>query len=134
VDAGLNVHLEGGSANRPPLWRIERFVTRSAGFMPRRQRMATGQAQRRFGPDQAIDRRQALRMVTISAARFISEEDTLGSIEPGKYADLVVLNGDYLAVPEDRLDELEPVMTIVGGNVVFDAAADSGRRSGEYKH
>jgi len=33
-----------------------------------------------------------------------------------------VLNGDYLAVPDDRIDELEPVMTIVGGKVVFDAA------------
>jgi predicted amidohydrolase YtcJ len=123
VAAGLNVHLEGGSANRPPLWRIERFVTRSAGFMPRRQRMVTGQAQRRFGPDQAIDRRQALRMVTIAAARFIDEEKVLGSIEKGKYADLVVLNGDYLGVPDDKLDELEPVMTIVGGRVVFNSGA-----------
>ena len=45
----------------------------------------------------------------------------LGSIEPGKYADLVALNGDYLAVPDDRIDELEPAMTIVGGKVVFEA-------------
>jgi predicted amidohydrolase YtcJ len=45
----------------------------------------------------------------------------LGSIEPGKYADLVVLNGDYLAVPDDRIDELEPAMTVVGGKIVFEA-------------
>jgi predicted amidohydrolase YtcJ len=44
----------------------------------------------------------------------------LGSIEPGKYADLVVLNGDYLAVPDEELDRLQPVVTIVGGQVVFE--------------
>jgi predicted amidohydrolase YtcJ len=59
-------------------------------------------------------------MVTIAAARFISEEQMLGSIEPGKYADLVVLNGDYLAVPDEELDRLQPVMTIVGGEVGFE--------------
>lgn len=45
----------------------------------------------------------------------------LGSIEKGKYADLVVLNGDYLSVPGDRIDELEAVTTIVGGKIVFEA-------------
>ena len=73
--------------------------------------------------DQAVDRREALRLVTIDAAFFIGEEKMLGSIEPGKYADLVVLNGDYLRVPDDRIDELEPVLTVVGGKVVFDATA-----------
>jgi hypothetical protein len=62
-------------------------------------------------------------MVTRDAAFFIGEEKMLGSIEKGKYADLVVLNGDYLAVADDRIDELEPVLTIVGGKVVFEAAA-----------
>ena len=109
VDAGLNVHLEGGDPEEPPLWRVERFVTRTD---------KDGQV---WGADQAIDREQALRMVTYNAAKFISEEDMLGSIEPGKYADLVVLSGDYLGVPDDRLDELTPVMTIVNGKIVFEA-------------
>ena len=59
-------------------------------------------------------------MVTINPARFISEEKMLGSIEKGKYADLVVLSGDYLTVADDAIDELEPVMTIVGGKVMFE--------------
>jgi len=126
VAAGIPVHLEGGKPDEPPLWRVERFVTRVARYATRseRARRAGGAPQpaRVWGPDQAVDRRQALRMVTIDAAFFIGEEKMLGSIEPGKYADLVVLNGDYLAVPDDRIDELEPVMTIVGGKVVFDAA------------
>jgi predicted amidohydrolase YtcJ len=44
----------------------------------------------------------------------------LGSIEKGKYADMVVLSGDYMAVADERIDELEPVMTIVGGKVVYE--------------
>lgn len=127
VEAGLNVHFEGGKPGEPPLWRIARFVTRVDRFETRseRARRRSSDAKPRtrvWGPDQKVDRRQALRMVTIAAARFISEEKMLGSIEPGKYADLVVLSGDYLAVPEAEIDRLEPVMTIVGGEVVFEAA------------
>jgi predicted amidohydrolase YtcJ len=123
VAAGLNVHFEGGNPNEPPLWRIERFVTRTAGYLTRREREATGRRARVWAPEQAVDRRQALVMVTRAAAKFISEDHLLGSIEPGKYADLVVLDGDYLSVPDDRIDELEPVMTIVGGRIVYERGA-----------
>jgi predicted amidohydrolase YtcJ len=95
---------------------VARFATRSE-----RARRHGPAPVRTWGREQAVDRRQALRMVTISAARFISEEKMLGSIEKGKYADMVVLNGDYMAVPDDGIDELEPAMTIVAGEVVFDA-------------
>jgi predicted amidohydrolase YtcJ len=102
---------------------MERFITRIARYATRSERARrSGPAPvRTWGKDQAVDRRQALRMVTIGAARFISEEKMLGSIEKGKYADMVVLSGDFMAVPDDGIDELEPVMTIVGGQVVFDA-------------
>ena len=125
VNAGLNVHFEGGSPDSPPTWRIERFVTRVARYATRSERARRhGPAPVRiWGKEQAVDRRQALRMVTIGAARFISEEKMLGSIEKGKYADMVVLSGDFMAVPDDGIDELEPVMTIVGGQVVFDTLA-----------
>ena len=127
VSAGIPVHFEGGKPDEPPLWRVERFVTRAARYATRSERARragaqTAQQPRVWGPEQAVDRKQALRMVTIDAAFFIGEEKMLGSIEPGKYADLVVLNGDYLAVPDDRIDELEPAMTVVGGKVVFEAA------------
>jgi predicted amidohydrolase YtcJ len=125
VAAGLNVHFEGGKPSEPALWRIERFVTRTDRFQTRSERTrqrsaATTPAVRTWGADQAVDRKQALRMVTIGPARFITEEDMLGSIEPGKYGDMVVLSGDYMAVPDDKISTLEPVMTIVGGKVVFE--------------
>ncbi|MBA2689372.1 MAG: amidohydrolase family protein [Burkholderiales bacterium] len=113
LQAGLNVHIEGGNAKAYPLWRIERFVTRTDDSLRSKN------SGRVWGKDQAIDRKQALRMVTINAAKFISEEAMLGSIEKGKYADLVVLSGDFLKVRDDQLDELRPVMTLVGGNVVY---------------
>jgi predicted amidohydrolase YtcJ len=125
IAAGIPVHFEGGKPDEPPLWRVERFVTRVARFATRseRARRAGSGAERTrvWGADQAVDRRQALRMVTREAAFFIGEEKMLGTIEKGKYADLVVLNGDYLAVPDEGIDELEPVMTIVGGKIVFEA-------------
>jgi predicted amidohydrolase YtcJ len=127
VAAGIPVHFEGGKADEPPLWRIERFVTRVARYATRSERARRGgtggeDRNRVWGKDQAVDRTQALRMVTSGPAFFLSEEKMLGSIERGKYADMVVLNGDYMAVPDDRLDELEPVMTIVGGKVVYEAS------------
>lgn len=125
IGEGVLVHLEGGKPDEPPLWRIERFVTRMERYATRSERASrrTGRAagtERIWGKDQAIDRKQALRLVTIGAARFIKEDALLGSIERGKYADLVVLNGDYMTQPESRISELEPVMTIVGGKIVFE--------------
>jgi predicted amidohydrolase YtcJ len=127
VEAGIPVHFEGGKPDEPPMWRIERFVTRVARYATRSERArraaATGApvtSERTWGKDQAIDRKVALRMVTLDAAYFIGEETMLGSIEKGKYGDLVVLDGDYLAVPQDRIDEIAPLMTIVGGKIVFE--------------
>ena len=104
--------------HRSLLVRVARYATRSESA----RRAGGGEAQqtRVWGADQAVDRRQALRMVTIDAAFFIGEEKMLGSIEPGKFADLVVLNGDYMAVPDDRIDELEAAITIVGGKIVYE--------------
>jgi predicted amidohydrolase YtcJ len=51
------------------------------------------------------------------------EEDRLGTIEPGKLADLVVLNQDYFTVPDERLKTITSVLTVVGGVVAHDAKA-----------
>jgi len=73
-----------------------------------------------WGQQHAVDRKEALRLLTYESAFFINEEKMLGSIEKGKYADMVVLSGDYMTVPESEIEKLEPVMTIVGGNVAFE--------------
>jgi len=50
-------------------------------------------------------------------------EDKAGSIEPGKLADLAVLNKDYFAVPDQEIKQIRSLMTIVGGKVVYDAGS-----------
>ena len=70
---------------------------------------------------QTITREEALIAHTRSNARFLFREADLGSIQRGKYADMLVLDRDYLAVPADSIKDLQPLMTIVGGKIVYDA-------------
>ena len=51
------------------------------------------------------------------------QENNLGSIQPGKLADLVVLDRDYLTIPADQIKDIKPVMTMVGGRIVYDATS-----------
>jgi len=48
-------------------------------------------------------------------------EDRIGSIEPGKLADLVVLDRDYFSVPEVQIKQIRPVLTMVGGRIAHGA-------------
>lgn len=65
-------------------------------------------------------REQALRMYTIWGARMQKAEAAKGSLEPGKLADLVVIDRDYLTCPEEQIQNIEPVMTIIGGKVAWE--------------
>ena len=67
---------------------------------------------------QQITRMEALRLYTMGSAYQSFDEDRLGSIEAGKLADLVVLDVDYLEVPDEALRQTASVLTIVGGRVV----------------
>jgi len=73
-----------------------------------------------INPNQQISREEALSLYTRENGWFLREEDQLGTIEPGKLADLVVLNSDYFAVPNEDLKKIRSVLTVVGGNVVYD--------------
>jgi predicted amidohydrolase YtcJ len=72
---------------------------------------------------QTISREDALIAHTRSNAYFVFQEDNLGSIAPGKLADLVVLDRDYLTIPADQIKDIQPVLTMVGGKIGWDAAA-----------
>lgn len=73
----------------------------------------------RLGPDQGISREDAIRSVTINGAYTTFEEKVKGSIEPGKYADFVVLSGDIMKVPADQIRNLKVLSTVLGGRTVF---------------
>lgn len=70
---------------------------------------------------QTITREEALTAHTRNNAYIVFQESNLGSLQPGKYADLVVLDRDYLTVPEDDIKDLNPLMTMVGGRIVYEA-------------
>ncbi len=72
-------------------------------------------------PQQNLSREEALRTFTLGSAWFTDDEENKGSIEIGKFADLAVLDADYLTVPEDRIPALESVLTMVGGRIVYAA-------------
>ena len=70
---------------------------------------------------QQITRQEVLKLYTANNGWFLREEDRLGTIEPGKLADLAVLSHDYFTVPDEDLKKIRSVLTVVGGTVVHDA-------------
>jgi predicted amidohydrolase YtcJ len=75
------------------------------------------------GPEETPDRMAALRLYTQGSAWFSFDEKTRGSLEPGKLADLAVLSADYLTVPASEIGDIESVLTLLGGDIVY-AAGD----------
>jgi predicted amidohydrolase YtcJ len=70
---------------------------------------------------QTIGREDALIAYTRKNSYLLFQEDNLGSIQPGKLADLVVLDRDYLTIPAEQIRSIKPVMTMVGGRIVYDS-------------
>lgn len=74
---------------------------------------------------QTISREDALIAHTRKNAYLVFQESNLGSIQPGKLADLLVLDRDYLTVAADQIKDIKPVMTMVGGRIVYDATTST---------
>ena len=74
-------------------------------------------------PEQAVSREQALKMFTIWSAYSVFKENERGSIEPGKLADLTVLSQDIMKIPESEILKTKCVMTVINGEVVYDAGS-----------
>jgi len=74
-------------------------------------------------PEHKITREELLRMFTINNAYARWQEDSLGSIEAGKLADLVVLDTDILTCAEEKVKDIQVLQTYVGGNLVFEKRA-----------
>ena len=76
-----------------------------------------------FYPDQRMSRAEALKSYTWNGAYAAFEEGSRGSLEPGKYADLVVLSKDILTIPEEEIPTTQVVYTIVGGKIRYQREA-----------
>jgi predicted amidohydrolase YtcJ len=68
-----------------------------------------------------VSREAALRAHTLSNAWLLFKDDVLGSLEVGKYADLVVLDRDYMTIPAEEIASIKPIMTMVNGEIAYTA-------------
>jgi predicted amidohydrolase YtcJ len=68
---------------------------------------------------EAITREQALKIYTINNAFASFEESIKGSLEPGKLADMAIITDDILTCPVNKIKDIESLMTIVGGKIVY---------------
>ena len=114
VDRGIPVSIETDGSPIEPLHALWALLTR-------RER-ETGEV---IAPRQKISRAEALRACTLNGAYLTFDEERKGSIEPEKWADLVVLAEDLLTVPEERIKAIPVAMTIVGGRVIYETAQPS---------
>lgn len=105
MNLGINVSLEGEGGRA---WvGIERLITRKDN---------TGKV---WAPQERLTRQEALIMATRNGANYVLKGDKLGTLEAGKLADVVVLDQDYLTMPEDEIHNMQPQVTIFNGRIVF---------------
>ena len=71
--------------------------------------------------DQALTRAEALHSFTLAAAYAANQEAILGSLEPGKWADFIVIDRDYFEVPSSEIDDIQVLQTWVGGQVMYES-------------
>jgi predicted amidohydrolase YtcJ len=134
INGGINRRVfGGGAADMPPLrtiqasgvvWGLGSDGSRANQILPFTTlgwavtgRMVGGATVLR----ETIDRKDALVAHTRQNARLVFRERQIGSLEPGKLADLVVLDRDYLTIPPDDIKNTTSVLTMVGGRVVYEA-------------
>lgn len=110
LDAGVMIVQSTDGRPHDPIFTFWQSLARKGGV--------TGHV---FGlPQQKITRAEALRMYTYNAAYAAFWEHRIGSIEPGKLADLAVLSDDIMTMPEDRIPEAKVLATLLGGKPVHD--------------
>lgn len=117
MDAGCR--MANGSdfpvENANPLWGLYAAITRQD---------RAGWPEGGWHPEERMTREEALRSFTIDAAYAAFQEDLMGSIWPGKLADLVVLDKDIMTIDPTEILQTRVTMTIIGGVVVYEASAD----------
>jgi predicted amidohydrolase YtcJ len=114
IDAGLRTTMELDQQTFYSFLALETAVTRKD---------TNGKV---WGPQQRVSRNEALYMYTRWSAEYVLREDRIGSIEPKKLADFVVLDRDFLTIPEDEIGQIDPVLTVVGGEIAYSQPAFAG--------
>jgi predicted amidohydrolase YtcJ len=114
VDHGIQVGIHGDGVHIAPLNPWLHIYYATTGINSFGDQVNQGQH---------LTRAEALRLFTRNNSWFLHMEDKIGSIEPGKLADLAVLDRDYFAVPDAEINKIRSVLTIVNGKIVHDAGS-----------
>jgi hypothetical protein len=93
------------------MWALHAAATRNDAYWPRPPEP--------WQSAQTISVDEAMHLLTINAAYTSFDEDRLGSLSPGKLADLVILSANPLDVPLNEVPQIEVLMTMIGGQVEF---------------
>jgi predicted amidohydrolase YtcJ len=114
VDHGIQVGIHGDGVHIAPLnpWQHIYYATTGVNSFGDK-----------VNADQQLTRAEALRLFTRNNSWFLRMEEKIGSIEPGKLADLAVLDRDYFAVPDAEIKKIRSVLTIVDGKIVHNSGA-----------
>ena len=108
LDAGVTAVLEIDEAiTRGLFWYLDMMVTRQD---------LNGRV---WAPEEGIHRNEAIKASTIWATEYIGRTNDLGSLEPGKLADYLILNKDYFSVPDNMIRTVRPLMTVLNGKPVY---------------
>ena len=110
------VIVPGGSD--APVERGEPMIEFYAAVARKDQKGFSGEG---WHPEEKVTREQALKMLTIWPAYAAFEEKLRGSIEVGKLADLTVLSADIMKIPEPEILKTRCLMTVIGGEIVYEA-------------
>lgn len=117
------VIIAGGSD--APVERGEPMIEFYAAVARKDQKGFSGEG---WHPEEKVTREQALKMFTTWAAYAAFEEKKRGSIEPDKWADLTILSADIMQIPEADILKTKCLMTVIGGEVVFDATSNPSKK------
>ncbi|HXI87072.1 MAG TPA: amidohydrolase, partial [Parvularculaceae bacterium] len=116
IDAGSIVP---GGSDAP----VERGDPRIEFYAAVARKSLKGYSDANWHPEQKVTREEALKMFTLWPAYASFRETELGSIEPGKLADFTVFSDDLLKIPEAEILKVKPMMTVVGGKIIYRADA-----------
>ncbi|MBI4465673.1 MAG: amidohydrolase family protein [Acidobacteria bacterium] len=105
VPTGFEIDRPLATTSLTVYWTLARFLDRKA---------ADGRV---YAPNQRISRELALKSATIWGAYYLMKEDKLGALEPGTFADFMVLDRDYLTIPESDIENIRVLGTVSGGKV-----------------
>jgi predicted amidohydrolase YtcJ len=108
-----------------PVDRLDEWFALKVGVTRTNSPDAPPEYRGRLGEDPGLSREAVLKAITINAAYELHQDETTGSLEVGKFADLIVLDRNPLQIPAEDIANIQVLETVVGGNVVYDASAAS---------